>query len=281
MSNISLKIDNTEFHAAASWNQLDQSQFTKVAHHVFSIQQLVLSAPENSIEITAHKLHIARIALNLPMKYWMILNEEHHATLLPVADPFLNELALSDTFIKSFEHNKTTYHGPGSRFKSCSIEEFVNADSYYMQFYKTKKVVFLYYLAASLYREYSSDNETNKGNARVNFNPNHVGPRAQKLERMNIHTLHSIFMQYQGVRTWLQKKYPLVFPKSDNQEKNSSNTNGLGSMILELSGGKFGTYEQTKSIDVVPFMEEMSNLIQQNKEHEKRLRKMKSHAKSK
>ena len=59
------------------------------------------------------------------------------------------------------------------------------------------------------------------------------------------------------------RQFPSVFPKPKIRGKIPKNS-GFGKLVLHLSGGKFGTHNETKSTNVYTFLSEFEEQLKKN-----------------
>ncbi|NKI28270.1 hypothetical protein HCG49_17080 [Arenibacter sp. 6A1] len=152
---------------------------------------------------------------------------------------------------------------PADRMTNATIDEFAHADDLAIGFYNTKDLEYLQYLAAVLYRELGSDNK------RLPFFKEDLEERAKWFKKLSPKTLLAIYLCYQGSRDNLVNMNPIVFPKTKNKTKREVSSSGLGKLILSFSGGKFGTYNETKNTNVYTFFSEFEEQFKNQKKQPK------------
>ncbi len=169
------------------------------------------------------------------------------------------------TFIPIKKIKGKRMHPPADRISNLIIDEFAHADDLAIGFHNTKDLEYLHYLAAVLYRELGPDKK------RVPFCKEELDQRAKWFKKLSPKTLLAIYLCYQGNRDNLVNMHPIVFPKPKNPEnvKRKVRSSGLGKLILSFSGGKFGTYNETKNTNAYTFFNEFEEQLKNQKKQPK------------
>lgn len=158
------------------------------------------------------------------------------------------------TFIPTIKTKSKTLHAPADRIYNLTVNEFSHADDLYLGWFKTQDFEYLQYLAAVLYREIGKDGK------RVAFDKTELEARAKYLSKIDQQTLLAISLSYQGSRSYMIAQFPIVFPKPKGKAKPPNNS-GFGKLVLHLSGGKFGTHNETKNTNVYTFLSEFEEQL--------------------
>lgn len=233
-----------------SWNSLSKAQLTKIAY-------LSHFKTNNAL----YDFKIFKALLNI--KWWQ-LKKHRNAKIVFKQVPittlknnynwFYNSVNLT-SFIPSIKVKNKTLYAPGNRINNLTIDEFSHADDLHAGWLKTKDFNYLIFLAAILYRE--QDSKTKK---RVVFDKNELENRAKKLNKIHKKTLLAILLSYEGCVNHMTAQFPLIFKKSETKKAQS---NGFGKLVLHLSGGKFGTHNETKNTNIYIFLSEFEEQLKQ------------------
>ena len=240
-----------------SWNELSQWQ-------IRSLSQLLYSEVKGIV----FDYRVLKILSNVRWwklrTRWKIEKIIHHSTLDYLKESFAwfySDLELT-TFIPFV---KTTFGkkliAPADRIHNLTIDEFAHADDCFMGFHSSKKIYYLYYLAAVLYRE---NDENGK---RKPFIKDELESRAEYCKKLDLKTLFSIFLCYNGSREYLTSQFKHVFPKpkGEKKSKKAPSSSGFGKIILSLSGAKFGNYNDTKNTNVYTFLSDFNEQLSKNR----------------
>lgn len=147
-------------------------------------------------------------------------------------------------------------HAPADRITNLTVNEFAHADDLYLGWFKTKDFEYLQYLAAVLYRELDANGK------RVVFDKTELDARAQQWKKIDKPTLLAIALSYQGCRSYLTAQFPIVFPKpTPNNKSKTPRNSGFGKLVLYMSGGKFGTHNETKNTNIYTFLSEFEEQL--------------------
>ena len=236
-----------------SWNALNSRQLKKIAYY---------SQSNLSGVFFDYKVFIAL----LDVKWWQLykkwkaiktIKNVGFSTLKQHYSWFSNNLSLT-TFIPTIKTKDHLLHAPANRINNLTVNEFSHADDLFIGWHNKKDYEYLHYLAAVLYRELDTNGK------RVLFDKTELDQRANALKKLDKKTLLAIALSYQGSRTYLVAQFPLVFPKPKDKATTKTPTHsGFGRIVLHLSGGKFGTHNETKNTNVYTFLSEFEEQIKQ------------------
>jgi len=151
-----------------------------------------------------------------------------------------------------------SYRKPQQRIFDFTIERFSYADDLNNKYLETNDIKFLRHLAAVLYLK-----------AKETFNWDLQNKRAKRFEKTSPSELIAIHLCWNGVKNHLIKRFPKVYPKVREVKKKNKNTTGFLDVVLQMSGQKFGTYEETKQTRVLTFLAEFNNTIIMHENYEK------------
>jgi hypothetical protein len=241
---------NVQLKIPTNWNQLNDLQLKKIATYFHVDMQPVV-----------YDYYIFRTLLNV--RWWQFLKKwKLKKTLKTVSLPDLkihydwvyNSLNLT-RFIPKItlrKNIKTTVvlYAPADRINNLTADEFAHAEDLFLGWYDKKDLEYLVYLTAVLYREKDA-----KGK-RIAFDKSELEQRAAALTSMDTQIFYATFLSYAGCRNYLIEQFPTIFPKSDGPQT-PPKSSGFGKLILELSGKKFGTYQQTKATNIYTFLSDL------------------------
>jgi hypothetical protein len=140
--------------------------------------------------------------------------------------------------------------GPRENLRNVRFLEFIFADSYFVAVSREpQNPAWLDKLVAVLYRPqrrpYRPKAVDYAGDRREDFNSVHVLTRADRLALLPQLEKLAVLTWYRGCRAQLEKDFPLVFTPA-NEDAAAQATDGWAHVARELSGGAFGTLEQTE-----------------------------------
>jgi len=158
-------------------------------------------------------------------------------TFLLKEDKLLNRIILP-----SFKFKSKRYYGPSDRFNNLKFGEFIQADTYYLSYYETNDVRFIYLLIACIYRPSKIKVDNNSpdfdGDIRELFNQYHVKIRGDKFKKLPSTIRDTIFFNYSTIRKWLTEKYIYVFSEpseSNGTFKQNKKDSGWKSIIKNMA----------------------------------------------
>jgi hypothetical protein len=232
-----------------SWNDLNVRQLKKIAGYFHSNLSGVLF--EYKIFLTL-----------LNIRWWQFLKKRKAIkTIKNVGFSSLKEhynwlhsnINLT-TFIPTIKIKSKVLQAPSDRITNLTVNEFAHADDLHLGWFNTQDFEYLHYLAAVLYRELDENGK------RIPFDKTELEERAKQLSKLDKKTLLAISLSYQGSRSYLIAQFPVVFPKPKEKNKAPKNS-GFGKLVLHLSGGKFGTHNETKNTNIYTFLSEFEEQL--------------------
>lgn len=233
-----------------SWNELNDKQLKKIA----------VCAHAN-LPGLMFEYHVFKILLNI--KWWQlkkrrsfnkVLNQVSLASLKAHYNWLFSQVTLT-RFIPKIKIDNITYHAPANRINDLTIDEFAHADDSFLGWYHKKDFEYLHYLAAVLYREVDANGK------RLAFDKNILEVRAKAFAQLDKGSLLAILMSYQGCRNYVISKFKIVFPPLKKENQNTTKSSGFGKLILHLSGGKFGTHNETKNTNIYTFLSDFEEQL--------------------
>lgn len=232
-----------------SWNDLNIRQLKKIAGYFHSDLSGVLFDS---------KLFL--VLLNVRwwqfLKQWKALKTIKNVGFSSLKEHYnwLHSSINLTTFIPSIKTKSKKLHAPADRINNLTVNEFSHADDLFLGWHTTQDFEYLHYLAAVLYRELDENGK------RVPFDKTELDKRAKQLSKLDKQTLLAISLSYQGSRSYMISQFPVVFPKPKGKTKTPRNS-GFGKLVLHLSGGKFGTHNETKNTNVYTFLSEFEEQL--------------------
>lgn len=157
------------------------------------------------------------------------------------------------------------YQKPQDRIFDLTIEEYAVADDLNNKYLETGELNFLRHLVAVLYK---------KPNERYDITLQNE--RARRFKFLKGFELLAVHIAWNGCKEYITKRHPKVYPavKSVQKQTKGKSQKGFLDVVLQLSGGKFGTYQETKNELVYTFLAEFENtIINQEEWKEKSLTK--------
>lgn len=174
---------------------------------------------------------------------------------------FIYETNNLTAFIPSITANKKKLYAPGDRLHNITIEEFALCEDFFFHYTQTKNLDYIQYLVAVLYRPLFE-------NKKEVFDKATLDASFKKLSKINKKTLAAIALSYKGSTLEIQnnKAYAKIFIKSKVKATAkvtpiTPKAPGWERLVLDLSGGKFGNFEQTNKTNIHAFLSEYVNLI--------------------
>lgn len=158
-----------------------------------------------------------------------------------------------------------SYYGPAHRLSNISIGEYRYTELYYDMYLKSGERRYLLLLCAVLFRPRGG----NKGDDVRSAIVERTVMRRAKLFGWAVHpdVIKAIQLQYEGCRRYVRKCFPLVYPEAGDLGPGPQGwrdvIQDMEDHILAYSGGKLGTYSETKETNLYVFMKLLSQRIEE------------------
>ncbi len=273
MTHLEIKINNTRTIAvsvASSWDELTRDQVLYIAARWLTWKFLLMN--EESMLKARAVLLINLIHGKTKKELKEICDilsnydfETNGLDLLSITDFIFNKNGLTVNKLPSIKIGwfKTLY-GPADRLDNLTIHEFSFAINYFNNYSTTKDEKFLDYLICILYRSEKSGG-SERGDIREPFNMNTADRFIKQISRLDTSYKQSVYLFFQGcLETWLNA-FPLVFKRGDEEQKAPGPPKTFIDVILNISGGKFGTFNETKNESAYLVLKELNREMAQPK----------------
>lgn len=202
------------------------------------------------------RLRLLFVLLQVNLATFLLITDVQLCQLLWLADFLVTDVRLTAQLLPMVrlpwarDWRRRRWFGPLEKMRNLRFLEFIFADAYFVAYSKNpaqaewldKLVAVLYRPQRRRYRPRAADYG---GDRREDFNPVHVGVRADTLARLPLATKLAIYTWYRGCRGQLERDFPRVFTPA-HEESASNAPSGWAHVAREMSGGAFGTLEQTE-----------------------------------
>lgn len=249
--NHTVTLNDTVYTAPSAWNEL-------------SFKQLIVWGKICTKNISPDDgLRLATIFFyKIPKSKFFGLNAAQQIQLTQTLDFLTEANKLTNWLLPSVRISFNKYYGPAHRLTNVTIKEFRYTEFYYHAYSLSKDEKYLDCLIASLYRPKArkpSDNDL-----RVIITDILVQKNARHMARIKDSIRQAIFFNYQGCRTYIMQKFPLIFIAGDAEKPNG--IPDLEGMIKTVAGGKFGAFKETELTPLSLFLRHVQDEIE---EHER------------
>lgn len=157
------------------------------------------------------------------------------------------------------------FYGPENRLTNCTIEEYRHCELYYNAYKRSSDEKYLDLLLSTLYRPKGKNGIGN--DIRVQLSEIGLRRNARYMQRLNEDTRQSILFNYEGCRSFICRKYPLIFKMGGEQSKALAD---LEQQIKIVAGGKFGSFNETAQTPLYLFLSHLSDEIEEFENIKKR-----------
>lgn len=165
------------------------------------------------------------------------------------------------------KHRKVEYLGPGDHLSGTCIEEFSFAFACYSHYMATRDESHLDNLIGVLYRPKLEDPEQH-GYQRKPFNKDMVKFYAESAKALSSEIKHAVLLYFIGCMEYFMdsNRFGLIFRRAGKNERAGS----FLDTVLEMAGGPFGTFNETKATDTYLFLKELKNTIKKAEKKKKK-----------
>ena len=239
-----------DLNIPTSWNELSASNVLYIGNY-WQSWQLMLQSEVSMVKAKALLfLQLTGIKEAGKLKKLCValskITDETLPNTLALTDFVFEKRDLTKNVIPLIKVSKgKTFQGPADNLGDISIDEFSFAFALYSLWHKTNDQTFLSKLAGVLYRPVNENFEKD-GKTRVPFNNGLIDKYAAEFEKLPDGYRNFVYLFFCGCLDRLVKKFPEIF-NSDNNQKSGGSFNDT---IVEMSGQEFGTWEETKRMDL-------------------------------
>ena len=252
-----IEIRGKKYTSPENWDEMDLSQAKKAA--LAQIRILTLARIQTPGDVLYHERNLqgARLVRHFmkmsPVKFIVLsqFKRDGLAEISKLNDFVFQEFTSQRIFLPSFKHKGREYFSPSSKLYTSTIEEFGFAERFF-EFWNKDPLndTWMSSLVAVLYRPKGNEDPGSpdfSGDFRQPFNKHSDISRANLLARISPELKALVLLQYMAARKTITQAFPRVFSRSEEGGSGGGGKPPTWSKIaLAMSGGKFGTYEQTK-----------------------------------
>lgn len=261
------------------WNSINKRQLLEIAdsltHEAGGVEKTVSDQydAEKLFELQlATRIRVIRSLLNISWSKMTAIEPDQLIDLYPLADFIYstdNTIELTKTHMDKFIFRGQVYHGPADLMDRLTLLELTTADTYFVRSVNDNAKEYLPKLCAILYREPKSwlwlkkARNSYNGDPRCEYFEHSTEIRTEIFKELPNKYKAAIWYTYWGFRMWMVNQFENLFPKPKEGVKpleRVGNNYGWAGTLLELSGGKFGTYDATTRIPWKNAFVEMSRL---------------------
>lgn len=266
MIEISIKYDTGKgllldtFNIPSSWNELNLSQLTFIAKN-WDSWKLIAGQNFSLIKVKCQILYKLLPGTKSEVKKRAeVISQMDNQSIYDLAS--LTSFIIEENYLTKNPLPTITIKGhklvgPSDRMASITGFEFAFADSQYLKYHKTKDIDALNTLIAILYRK-AGDAE--KGEIQEPFNHKLVSNYKKIVQGLSSADKQLILLFYIGSRNKIVENNREVFTQENS---NSAENNTWIDVIMAMSAGKFGTFNETGSMDFHILLKELANIKKQ------------------
>ena len=231
--------------------------------HTITLNKRIYRGPAAWAELTAESLlslavctgsishytgaFLVMTMFNVPKKLFTRLKQCQIIQLEPLISWTYSKNTLQNWLIKSVKVGSATLYGPQNRLADITIEEFTYTEAAYERWLDSQNPLFLDTLFAVLYRK-----KKFFIGKRVAFDADRLDKHEKRAKKVRIYIKRAVAINYAGCRNFIIDRHPFIWVPPDPNDKPTAgpahkHTNWI-SLVLNLSGDKFGTYQQTTKV---------------------------------
>jgi hypothetical protein len=236
-----------KFHAPQIWNQVTGIQLIRWAAVAF-----------NNFSEGDQGRYALMIMYDIPAKVFNQVPERFAVQFVPTISFLFLQNKLTRWLMPQFKIGRRRYYGPADALSNISAHEFFNyTEVLYQQWRSNQDPRTLNAFCAVLYRKRRKDEVLD--DVRVPLTDAGVSLRAKRFESLHTAQKHAILLNYEGCRAFIIEKYPTIFKKGGNLQHNKTPKD----LVLTLSDGPFGNYNDTQHANIYKFLQHAESIIEQ------------------
>ncbi|TGE26899.1 hypothetical protein [Hymenobacter metallicola] len=248
-----LQIWGTSYRVPTTWNELTRPQLLAVVR--------ILYGPEGQLP---RPLCLLSVLSGVSLAQLLQLPAVQCVQLYSVTDfVFDEEQWLTQQLLPVLKVGVNKYAGPRSVLGNVLFGEFIFADTYFRAWATGRSAQALHLFLATLYRPVvpglSPSDPRWQGDQRQPFNEHRLEYFAAKLQHLPDDQKLAITTWYRGCRAQLEQEFPEVFDVQQQEAGARQDGGDWGRVLRKLSGGAFGTLEQTARQHVRTLLAEMQD----------------------
>lgn len=251
-----ISLNNRKFSGPANWDELDARGLINVVNFT-NPGRHAANAP----------YYLVMVLFNIPMDLFIKLLEVQKVQLLPLVEWAYGSSKLTKWLIPKISAKTFTWYGPKNKLANLTGEEFIYTESVYQRYLSTRDRKYLVSLLVILYRP------KRWFGSRFAFNPNKLAAAEKTAGKLPAYLLNAVALNYAGCRNLIIEKHPDIWkryradehPDHPPQKDAAKNTDWSG-IILDLSGDKFGTWQQTVKTEIWILLKDMNAKARHNNE---------------
>lgn len=273
-----------------NWNDLTPKHYPLAAAYF----KKYMGAKKGDVVVQTEKykdqLGLIKEFTQMKMIDFMYITAAQFADIVPLLD-FLEtdkDVDLDKNLLPEFKIGRKTFYGPESGLRHSSFAEFMYADTYFMSYFQNFDEEYLWKLCAVLYRPGIKNSErksnTWNGDHRISFNENRTAEYEnlfrKKLSKTNV---FGVFLFYWGFRNVHLMRFEKIFPKPKEKTQPEESANpevkpqvtipNWSSVLVELSGSKHGTLNETAKTNWFTILTDFQMQIEKAEQIEKQSKK--------
>jgi hypothetical protein len=182
--------------------------------------------------------------------------------------------SVSDYKVRGFWHRGKYYVGPPERMLAITGIELVSIRTFLIAYRQTKDSKYVDMMVATIFRPKNllwwlqRNRYAYNGDKRMPLNQYSMERRAAKFEKLHGKYKMAIFLQITGASEAFEAQYKYVFGRV--AEGQPQNIKAWMELLFELSGGKFGNYNETEKTDADTLFSYLDYSIKKHREDERR-----------
>lgn len=244
-----------EFSFPSNWNELTKKQFLFIASIWQSLQHLTVCG-EDLLEARVRMFLALTGKQSLKtarrrIEYIFALEGEKQLQLVELTDFIFSTLDIKNNKLPVLKYWFKRFAGPTASLGNISIGSFNVAITSFNAYNNTKEEKHLNQLVAALYTRKNIFGKV------AEFNMKAVDKNCQTISKISHAEKMGVWLFFYACLDNLSLRYKTVFEKKSEGGKSKF---GFTSVILALSGNKFGPFKETEKTNVHLVMMELENM---------------------
>lgn len=242
-----------KYTAPSGWEELTTSSILLIAIH------------SPFLHADKAKDHLIRMLANIPKKDFRKLKLSLKCQLRPLLNWLEHKNKISKWLLPTVQGGKYIWKGPLNHLSNLTAEQFMYAELAYERWLQTYDDSNLDDLFVVLFQRYGF-----LGLIPLKFNASKFEARLADARPVRDYIKRAVALNYAGCRNFIIDRHPHIWRQAVEQgaDNPGSSYTPWGSMILDLAGDKFGTYDQTLRANVWNVLADLDKKAQRAEELE-------------
>jgi hypothetical protein len=222
-------------HTPTNWNECTPEQLRLIA-------QVYTGSKDQDIN---RRMMLS--FLNVPRRFLKHMSYSQLDSIANTLDFVFKQQTLTHQTMRNFKIGDAAFTGPTDRLASITFNQFIYADTMFLQYVKKEKPEYLHQMMAALWLKIP---EKEISISPTDFNPDHIQENAQLIAKLNQKQQLIALLYYVGCRNYIIKRHPNLFPEKNTMSSQKTDSASWQDTMFQLVGDKPGDKGKVENLNV-------------------------------